>query len=109
MKNLFPLVIAIFFLGFLSSCTTTRSFPTMEGSYEGIEVYTAKTPEKNFNEIQFIEVTGSWPMGTKGLMNKMIERAKALGANGLVNVRFNTISNIQSISGTAVKFEEEVE
>lgn len=65
-----------------------------------------KCQKKKFNEIQFIEVTGAWPMGPTGLMNKLVERAKVMGADGLVNVRYNTISNIQTISGTAVKFEE---
>jgi hypothetical protein len=71
-----------------------------------MEVFTAKIPEKKFNEIQFIEVTRGWPMGPTGLMNKLVERAKGMGADGLVNVRYNTISNMPTISGTAVKFEE---
>jgi hypothetical protein len=109
MKNLLPIFFAIFTLALMSSCTTTRTFTTSEGSYEGIEVYTAKNPGKDFNEIKFIEVGGGWFSGPKGLMKKLVQRAKESGADGLVNVQYNTLHVGSTISGTAVKFEETVE
>lgn len=109
MKNLLPFLIAIFVLSFLGSCTTTRSIPTIDGTYEGLEVFTAKNPEKKFNEIKFIEVSGGWFSGPKGLMEKLVQRAKESGADGLVNVKYNTLHVGAAISGTAVKFEEGVE
>lgn len=109
MKNLLPLAIAIFVLGFLSSCTTTRTFSTTDGSYEGMEIYTVKSPEKDFEEIKFIHVQGAWPSGPKGMMDILVKRAKSEGANGLINVQYNRLHVGGSISGTAVKFENGIE
>ncbi|MCH6236384.1 hypothetical protein [Cognataquiflexum rubidum] len=52
MKNLRSLFFMILTLAFLSSCTATRTFSTTDGSYEGIGIYTVKTPEKKFKEIK---------------------------------------------------------
>jgi len=106
MRNLLPILSAILIILFVSSCTTTRTFSTAEGSYDGIEVFTAKTPEKNFKEIKYIEVQGGWFSGPKGLLSKLLQRAKDAGADGLVNVQYNTLHVGSTISGTAVKFEE---
>ncbi len=99
-------VIVVIILMATVGCTTTRSISTMENSYEGMEIYSAKIPDKDFKEINFIEVRGGWPMGPKGLMNRLVERAKREGANGLINVRLNTLENIVTVSGTAVKFDQ---
>jgi hypothetical protein len=108
MKNLLSLF-AILTLVLMSSCTTTRTLSTIDGTYEGLEVFTAKNPEKKFNEIKFIEVSGGWFSGPKGLMEKLVLRAKESGADGLVNVQYNTLHVGSTISGTAVKFIEGVE
>jgi len=106
MKKLFPYLFGILCLAILGSCTTTRTFSTISEDYEGIEVYTAKIPDKKFQEIKFIEVQGGWFSGPNGLMTKLIKRAKNEGADGLVNVQYNTLHVGSTISGTAIKFEE---
>ena len=70
-----------------------------------MEIYTVKTPEKDFDEIKFIHVHGGWPSGPKGMMDILVKRAKSEGANGLINVQYNRLHVGGSISGTAVKFE----
>ena len=98
MKNLLSFLSSILILVFLASCTTTRSISTMEGSYEGMEVFTAKFPEKEFQEIKFIEVQGGWFTGTRGLMEKLEQRARKSGADRLVNVQYNTLHIGSTIS-----------
>ncbi|EMS33135.1 hypothetical protein C943_00412 [Mariniradius saccharolyticus AK6] len=108
MKNLFLYFLAFFSISFLISCTTTRTIPTVEGSYDGIEVYTVKNPGKEFNEIKFIQVHGGWFSGPNGLTKKLIKRAKAEGADALVNVQYNQLHVGATISGTAIKFDDPV-
>ncbi|WP_194774725.1 hypothetical protein [Pararhodonellum marinum] len=105
MRKLLPVLFAMIIFVALGSCTSTSSIPTAEGSFEGIEVFTAKIPDKNFEEIKFIQVQGGWFSGPRGLMNTLVKRAKSEGADGLVNVQYNTLHIGSTISGTAVKFE----
>jgi uncharacterized protein YbjQ (UPF0145 family) len=106
MKKLIPFLFAVLSIVFLGSCTTKRTISVTEDRYKGIEVFSAKIPDKNFQEIKLIQVQGKWPNGPKSLMNKLVRRAKNQGANGLINVQYSTVQGVNTISGTAVKFEE---
>jgi uncharacterized protein YbjQ (UPF0145 family) len=107
MKNLLILFFGMMAMFFFSQCTTIRTIPTAEGSYEGIEVFTAKVPDRPFEEIKLIQIHGSYLTGPKALMNRLVYQAKSAGADGLVNVQYNQLHIGSTISGTAVKFSSE--
>lgn len=49
------------------------------------------------------------PTSLQGMLDKLVESAKALNANGILNVKVNKISNEEWLaSGTVVKFEREM-
>jgi len=103
--------ILVFFLAIiiLAGCTTVRTIPVTAGTYEGIEVYTAKLPERKFDEITLIQVEGRAGRvfsGPKVLMDRLIQQAKNEGADGLVNVHYQMHERGSTIYGTAVKFVE---
>jgi hypothetical protein len=104
MRNFLRLIFALFLIG-TAGCATTRSIPTQENSYEGMEIYSSKIPDKPFQEISFIEVSGGWPTGPKALMNRMVKRARKEGANGIVNVRLISWEKHFTVSGTSVNFD----
>lgn len=97
----------IFVIILFSSCAATNTITKLEHQDESIEIFMAKIPDKNFEEIGFIEVRGGLPMGTNTLMNTLVKRAKNDGANGLINVRMDSRGNMLHISGIAVKFEQD--
>lgn len=107
MKKLTTLLSCLMAVLLFSQCTTTRTITTSEGSYDGIEVFTAKVPDKSFEEIKLIQVHGSYLTGPKTLMDRLIKQAKSAGADGLVNVQYNQLHVGSTISGTAVKFSSE--
>ena len=96
----------IVFLLLFSQCTTTRTISTTEGTYEGMEVFTAKVPEKSFKEIKLIQIHGGYLRSPNKMMNKLVEQAKKAGADGLVNVQYHQLHVGSTLSGTAVKFNE---
>ncbi|MBQ1989776.1 MAG: hypothetical protein II231_01455 [Rikenellaceae bacterium] len=49
------------------------------------------------------------PTSLQGMLDKLVESAKVLDANGILNVKVNKISNVEWLaSGTIVKFEGEM-
>lgn len=89
----------------ISSCTSTSSISKLNHDNESMEIYMAKIPDKDFQELSFIEVRGGVPMSPNSLMKSLIQKAQDDGANGLINVRMETKGNMIHISGVAVKFQ----
>ncbi|WP_194775865.1 YbjQ family protein [Pararhodonellum marinum] len=108
MKKHLPFLFGFLILAIFASCTSTMSLSGLEDSYEGMEIYTAKVPDRSFRELNFIEVRSGWPMDANRLMDRLVKRAKDEGADGLINVRLTSLERSFTISGTAVKFEDSI-
>lgn len=106
MKKYFSISVPLVFIMLLASCTSTRDIPISENRYEGMEIFTSNVPlGRNFQEIKIIQVTGGWLSGPRTKMNRLVKQAKKAGANGLINVKYNTIDGENLLTGTAVRFQ----
>ncbi|WP_194776883.1 hypothetical protein [Pararhodonellum marinum] len=77
-----------------------------EGTFDGMEVYTTKVPERAFEEIRYIEIQRTLPSNPKLMLDQLVEMARNEGTDGLVNVRFTRIEKRNIVSGTSIKFKE---
>jgi hypothetical protein len=99
--------ILIFVLILFGSCTSTNTISKLQHQYQDMEIYMVQLPDRQFQEISFIEVTGGRPIGINSLMNGLVEKARNEGADGLVNVRLDSKGNMVNVSGIAIKFDQE--
>lgn len=105
MKKYFPISLLFVSMMLLASCTSTRTIPISEKRYEGMEIFTSNVPlGRDFRELRIIQVTGGWLSGPRTKMNRLVRQAKKSGANGLINVKYNTIDGKNRLTGTAVEF-----
>lgn len=105
MKNYFSISVLFVSLMLVASCTSTRDIPISENRYEGMEIFTSNAPlGRDFQGIRIIQVTGGWLAGPRTKMNRLVKQAEKAGANGLINVKYNTIDGENLLTGTAVKF-----
>lgn len=105
MRKYFSISVLFVSLMLFASCTSTRTIPISEEKYDGMEIFTSEVPiNRDFQEIEIIQVTGGWLSGPRTKMNRLVRQAKKAGANGLINVKYNTIDGENRLTGTAVKF-----
>ena len=101
------LSISVLLVSFMlfAHCTSTKNIPISQDRYEGMEIFTSQVPiNRNFQEIRIIQVTGGWLSWPRTKMNRLVRQAKKAGANGLINVKYNTIDGENRLTGTAVQF-----
>lgn len=105
MRKYFSFSVLLVSMLLFASCTSTRSIPISEAKYEGMEIFTSNVPlGRDFQEIRIIQVTGGWLAGPRTKMNRLVRQAKKAGANGLINVKYDTIDGENRLTGTAVRF-----
>lgn len=105
MRNYFSISVLTVFILLAAGCTSTKTIPISEDRYEGIEIFTSEVPiGRDFKEIKIIQVTGGWLSGPRTKMNRLVKQAEKAGANGLINVKYDTIDGENRVTGTAVRF-----
>lgn len=98
----FLLPTATLYMLSLFSCTSTQIAMTPKES--GFELYINKLPERPFAEVAYIETSGAVFHRPQKLMNDMSKKAKAMGADGLIDVRYDYVFWWPYVSATAIKF-----
>lgn len=69
-----------------------------------MEIFTSPVVDREYREIELIQVTGGWLAGPRTKMNRLVRQAKKAGANGLIDVKYATIDGEKKLTGTAVEF-----
>ena len=92
MKPIKKLGSIIIVLTIFSSCVTTQSanLQSAKGKKE-IEIFISKLPEKSYEEITFIEASGSIFHSKNSLLKKLRQRAEKENADAIINVHFGYI------------------
>lgn len=93
----------------LTSCVTTQSaYLQSSQDKKGAEVFMSNLPDKPYEEIIYIEASGSIFHGKKALLKKLKQKAEKENADAIVNVKFSYIpwvaSSIPTVEGIAIKY-----
>ncbi|MBI4931645.1 MAG: hypothetical protein HY841_12825 [Bacteroidetes bacterium] len=98
-------------LTILSSCITTSTarLQPSAGSND-MEVFMTTLPAKPYDEISYIEASGSIFHTQKALLRKLKQRAAKEGADALIQVTFSYIPwalmSIPTVEGVAIKYKK---
>ena len=103
MKKIIFLTI-IFVSTIYCSCTTTRVASLSQQSNENIELYTTKIPDKNYEEIYYIQTDGAIFHTPQQLLNGLKKKAFELNADAVINIKYDFQGIYPIISGTAIKY-----
>ncbi|MEJ5266231.1 MAG: hypothetical protein WHW07_00295 [Bacteroidales bacterium] len=103
MKKLIFVTI-IFVSTIYSSCTTTRIASLSKQSDESIELYTTKIPDKNYEEIYYIQTDGAIFHTPQHLLNGLKKKASELNADAVINIKYDFQGLYPIVSGTAIKY-----
>ncbi|HOK37750.1 MAG TPA: hypothetical protein P5538_01180 [Bacteroidales bacterium] len=103
MKKLIFVTI-IFVSTIYSSCTTTRIASLSKQSDESIELYTTKIPDKNYEEIYYIQTDGAIFHTPQHLLNGLKKKASELNADAVINIKYDFQGLYLIVSGTAIKY-----
>ncbi len=103
MKKIFFVTI-IFVSTIYSSCTTTRVASLSQQSNENIELYTTKIPDKNYEEIYYIQTDGGIFHTPQQLLNGLKKKALELNVDAVINIKYDFQGIYPIVSGTAIKY-----
>lgn len=106
LKKLLPFYAFCFAMIFVTSCVTVNLASLQRLDKEGLPVYTTQIPDRNYVELFYIEASGGIFHRPEKLMSKLNEKAKAKGADALINVKFDFQYTWPIASATAIKFVE---
>lgn len=109
MKTITKIGLLCIFSFIMNSCVTTHTtyFKSSKDKKE-IEVFMTKLPDTPYEEIAFIDASGSIFHGSKSLLRNLKQRAEKENADAIINVKFTYIPwflvSIPAIEGVAVKY-----
>ncbi len=96
MQNNIVFLFLIFITIFFSSCATiTYADLNLDKS---VKVYMHNCPEKEFEEVCYIEAFGSVGASKKLLLRKLQQKAKERGCNAMIEVKFNDVINVYPVA-----------
>jgi hypothetical protein len=87
-----------------SSCVTTQVAKLGATSEKEPEVYITRTPERQYEEISYIEASGSIFHTKEQLLKKLKKKAKKEGGDALVQVRFDYTFYLPYAEGVVIKY-----
>lgn len=102
MKHFSLLLILLTF--YLSACVTSQTVNLTALTTNQIPVYLTQKPDRPYTEIRHITVEGTLFNSNEAMMKKLISRAKAEGADALVEVKVMYQYTWPRIVGVAVKW-----
>jgi len=90
--------------------TTQSAYLQSSKESKDIEVFMTKLPDKPYEEIIYIESSGSVFHTQKALLKKLKQRAEKENADAIVNVKFSYIPwvlmSIPMVDGIAIKYKK---
>lgn len=99
-------VLALILIAALSSCTTTRVATLTKSENETIELFTTKIPERNYDEIGYIQTDGGIFHTPQQLLNGLKKQATELQADAVINIKYDFQAWYPIVSGTAIKYKD---
>lgn len=96
----------------MTGCITTQSvnLKALQDSNE-LDIFITSLPDKPYEEIAFIEASGSVFHGSKSLFRSIKQQAQEEGADAIIQVKFTYIPwvlmSIPSAECVAIKYKEE--
>jgi hypothetical protein len=90
---------------YLSSCVTSQTVNLTALTANQNPVYFTQKPNRPYTEIRHITVEGSVFNSNEAMMKKLISKAKAEGADALVDVKVTYQYTWPRIIGVAVKWD----
>lgn len=108
MRHLKYTLVAVGFIivSFLTSCTTTRVATLSKSENETIELFTTKTPNRNYVEISYIQTDGGIFHTPQKLLNGLKKKALGLQADAVINIKYDFQAWCPIVSGTAIKYKD---
>lgn len=88
----------------LTSCTTTR-YAALNDNPD-IEIFTSTAPDRPFNEVNYIEISGGLFHTPQHLVNGLKKKAIEQDADAIINVKFDFQFWWPIVSGTTIKYRE---
>lgn len=99
-------VLALILIAALSSCTTTRVATLTKSENETIELFTTKIPDRNYDEIGYIQTDGGIFHTPQQLLNGLKKQATELQADAVINIKYDFQAWYPIVSGTAIKYKD---
>lgn len=108
MKSLKSKIVLLGFVAIavITSCTTTRVATLAKSQNETIEMFTTKIPDKNYDEISYIQTDGGIFHTPQQLLNGLKKKAAELQADAVINIKFDFQAWFPVVSGTAIKYKD---
>ncbi len=111
MKNFSVILILFFTLMLLSSCVTTQMVTLQDNNiHKNVKVYFTKLPDCAYEEIAYLDASGSVFHGPESLLKNLVKKADRIQADAIIQVRFYYIPwvlmSIPSASAIAIRFKE---
>lgn len=109
MKTIKKIGLLLCTLTIFSSCVTTMT-ANLQPSKDGkdIAVFMTSLPDKQYDEMLYIEASGSVFHPQKVLLKKLKQKATKEGADAIINVKFSYIPwvlmSIPTVEGVAIKY-----
>ncbi|HOF16491.1 MAG TPA: hypothetical protein PLF32_07330 [Bacteroidales bacterium] len=89
-----------------TSCTTTRVASLTKSENETVELFTTKIPDKNYEEISYIQTEGGIFHTPQKLLDGLKKKASELQADVVINIQYNFQAWYPFVSGTAIKYKD---
>jgi hypothetical protein len=99
-------ILALILIAALSSCTTTRVATLTKSENETIELFTTKIPDRNYDEIGYIQTDGGIFHTPQQLLNGLKKQATELQADAVINIKYDFQAWFPIVSGTAIKYKD---
>lgn len=109
MKTIKKIGLLLCTLTIFSSCVTTMT-ANLQSSKEGkdLAVFMTTLPDRPYDEVLYIEASGSVFHPQKSLLKKLKQKATKEGADAIINVKFGYIPwvlmSIPMVEGVAIKY-----
>jgi len=97
-------ILGLILIAALSSCTTTRVATLTKSENETIELFTTKIPDRNYDEIGYIQTDGGIFHTPQQLLNGLKKQATELQADAVINIKYDFQAWYPIVSGTAIKY-----
>ena len=100
------LTLTITALIYMAGCTSTRVASLSPSEQEKMEVYTTKIPERNYEELCYIQTDGSIYHTPAQLLKGLKKKALELHADAIINIKYDFQWWFPIASGTAIRYKD---
>lgn len=88
----------------LNSCSSVQYATSSNLKSPSVELYFNNLPVKQFDEIAYIEVSGSIFHSKQALVDKLAKKAKSLNGNAVIKIKYTYQFWWPNVEGVVIKF-----